>query len=587
MTNRYRTSVDDPVKVVFYGRVSTQHEQQMNAMDNQILWYDSLLKDHPNWKKVNTYWDKGISGTVAEKRPGFMKMINDAKKGLFDLIVTRETSRFARNTVDSLKYTRELADMGVEVFFYNDNIWSKETDGELRLTIMSAMSQEESRHISERVLSGQKTSREEQILYGNGNILGYNLVRGLKSKDNTYVINEEQADTVRRIFQLYLQGYGAKRIADILMQEGRRTATGLYRWTVTNVIKTIKNKTYAGYICYNKSKTKSYLNHNRVNITDMDEHEYIKADFPAIIDEQTFNKAQEIRCSKISNAGKHGRNAPVDKWLKKLRCECGYTFKKYKWRENKNGDKFYGYTCYNQVNNRSKSYYIKNGLPTEGRCRVASWCDWKLEFAFKAIMERFWKNPVDTVNVLMDKISDNYEVVKTECDIATEKLEREKERLQARLDTLLDMRLDGSVDKKSFDVKHEQLSSRLEEITLELESASMKPTTEQVARNISDEITVIREYLEDACDFNAKNISEDLIDVMIERITPTEEGVTRWYLRTKPDKLRIKFDENSFVKYDEIVLKFDEAREYRKSQGNFLRKSQWKDIKIEVYIEIE
>ena len=156
VSNKYRTSQDDKVRVCFYGRVSTQHEAQMNALENQMQWYESILSDHPNWEKINVYVDRGITGTQAKKRQGFMSMIEDASKGMFDLICTREVSRFARNTLDSLNYTRELKKMGVEVFFYNDNIWSCENDGELRLTIMSAMSQEESRHISDRVLAGQR-----------------------------------------------------------------------------------------------------------------------------------------------------------------------------------------------------------------------------------------------------------------------------------------------------------------------------------------------------------------------------------------------------------------------------------------------
>ena len=158
VSNRYRTNQNDKVRVCFYGRVSTQHEAQINALDNQLQWYESVLKDHPNWEKVKVYVDKGISGTQAKKRHGFMQMIEDASKGMFDLVCTREVSRFARNTLDSLDYTRRLKNMGVEVFFYNDNIWSCESDGELRLTIMSAMSQEESKHISDRVLAGHKTS---------------------------------------------------------------------------------------------------------------------------------------------------------------------------------------------------------------------------------------------------------------------------------------------------------------------------------------------------------------------------------------------------------------------------------------------
>lgn len=282
VSNKYRNSTYDKVKAAFYGRVSTQHEAQINALDNQLKWYDSILTDHPSWEKAAVYCDRGISGTQADKRPGFMQMISDAKEGKFDLICTREVSRFARNTLDSLNYTRILKNMGVEVFFYNDNIWSCESDGELRLTIMSAMSQEESRHISGRVLAGQSTSRKNGVLYGNGNILGYNLIRGAKSCDNTYEINEEEAETVRMIYDLYLKGYGVKTIAGKMIELNRRKSSGSIKWKDCDVLRILSNKTYAGYICYNKSYTVSFLDHRRVNIKDKNQYEYIKGIFPPI-----------------------------------------------------------------------------------------------------------------------------------------------------------------------------------------------------------------------------------------------------------------------------------------------------------------
>lgn len=213
----------------------------MNALENQMQWYDSILSDHPNWEKINVYVDRGITGTQAKKRQGFMKMIEDASKGMFDLICTREVSRFARNTLDSLNYTRELKKMGVEVFFYNDNIWSCENDGELRLTIMSAMSQEESRHISDRVLAGQSISRQKGVLYGNGNILGYRLVRGKTSSENTYEIVEEDAETVRMIYDFYLDGMGAKAIAAKMQALHRETARSGCKWDATKVLRILDN----------------------------------------------------------------------------------------------------------------------------------------------------------------------------------------------------------------------------------------------------------------------------------------------------------------------------------------------------------
>ncbi|MBR2315813.1 MAG: recombinase family protein, partial [Clostridia bacterium] len=160
-------------RVVIYARVSTEHEAQISALENQLDWYEPILAARPEWELVGRYIDEGITGTSAEKRPQFMKMIRDAKQKNFDMIITREVSRFARNTVDTLQYTRDLKAKGVEVFFINDNIKTFDGDGELRLTIMATLAQDESRKTSVRVKSGQQTSMNNGTFYGNGNILGY------------------------------------------------------------------------------------------------------------------------------------------------------------------------------------------------------------------------------------------------------------------------------------------------------------------------------------------------------------------------------------------------------------------------------
>ncbi|MDE7089556.1 MAG: recombinase family protein [Prevotella sp.] len=207
-TNIYMGSRDRARKVVFYGRVSTEHEAQLAALENQLQWYDDQTKYHTNWTVLRKYIDEGITGTQAKKRPSFMQMIADAKEKQFDLIVTREVCRFARNTVDTLVVTRELKNIGVEVYFVEDNIWTMDGDGELRLSLMATLAQEESRKTSERVRAGQKISRDNGVLYGNGNILGYDRV------GETYIINEEQAETVRIIYDLYLRGYGFQKIVN-------------------------------------------------------------------------------------------------------------------------------------------------------------------------------------------------------------------------------------------------------------------------------------------------------------------------------------------------------------------------------------
>ena len=153
-------------KVAFYGRVSTEHEAQTYALSNQMQWYEELKKSYPNWIIIERYVDDGITGTQAKKRSEFMRMIDDAKLGKFDLIVTQEVSRFARNTIDCLEVTRQLKNYGVEVFFVQEGIWTMENEGEMILTIRAMVAQEESRKMSERIKAGQAISRKTAFYTG-------------------------------------------------------------------------------------------------------------------------------------------------------------------------------------------------------------------------------------------------------------------------------------------------------------------------------------------------------------------------------------------------------------------------------------
>ena len=588
VSNKYRTSQNDKVRVVFYGRVSTQHEAQVNALDNQLQWYESVLKDHPNWEKVNVYVDKGVTGTQAKRRHGFMQMMEDAKKGMFDLICTREVSRFARNTVDSLAYTRELQDMGVEVFFYNDNIWSCESDGELRLTIMSAMAQDESKHTSIRVLAGQKTSREKGVLYGNGNILGYRLVKGKTSVENTYEIIEDEAETVRMIFDMYVSGLGVKAIKGRLLALNRKKSNGGYKWHESYISRVLDNKTYAGYIGYNKSYTKNFLEHSRVTNRDKTQYVYVKGNFPPIISEETWNKVQVIKRQKVIKYQNRSNGKPMahDKWVKHLICECGKTYKRYKWRTNQSGEECYGYTCRNQVENRKRSFREDVGLDGTGFCEIPSICEWKFDFMLKAILQRMWQNPTETIGNLVQDIQDNFvaEAVATTSANETEKLKRELDRLSARKNNLIEMRLDNLIQNEEYESKNAQISERIKAIEQEL-SMNQEDVDVDSEVDVGQVIEDIKTFLDDVCDLSQKQVSKEIVEALVERITPTEAGIFKWYI--KNEDVGDEFDETQYVLCDRFTLTFEEAKQYRKTFGNFIRAKQWRDINVEVYIKKE
>ena len=292
-----------------------------------------MLQQHPNWELVGTYVDQGITGTAAKKRPQFMKMIEDAKRRRFDMIITREVSRFARNTVDTLQYTRMLKEKGVEVYFINDNIRTFEGDGELRLTIMATLAQEESRKMSIRVKAGQKTAMEKGVLFGNGNILGSERV------GRDLVINPEQAETVRMIFDMYLAGMTYQEIASEMERLHRLTATGKENWHTGTIKQTLSNSFYCGIITYRKEYVPDYLKQVKiVNFGDVPKITVQGKHMPIVTVEE-YETVQKIRASRRIDGDaetecKHSMGTvkrPVTVWTALMQCECGGKMYHRKW----------------------------------------------------------------------------------------------------------------------------------------------------------------------------------------------------------------------------------------------------------------
>lgn len=513
-------------KVAIYGRVSTEHEAQLSALENQLQWYDDQVRYHPNWTVYDRYIDEGITGTQAKKRPAFLRMLDDARKGKFDLIVTREVCRFARNVVDTLVVTRELKGIGVEVYFIDDNIWTMDGDGELRLSLMATLAQEESRKTSERVKAGQKISRDNGVLYGNGNILGYDRV------GDTYVINEEQAETVRMIFDLYLQGYGSMKIAKILTERKRKTASGLIKWSVSNIMRAIKNATYTGTKCYNKSRSNNFLEQKRINNLDMSTYEYVEGDFPAIVSQEIWDKAQAIRESRVKPAlvtaekTTHSKRDSRDIWVNKLRCSCGSSYRKNKWHTKLDGKTSYGYQCYNQLNNGIKRKRAEIGLDTEGYCDSRMITDWKLDFMAKALLEHLWQERKESVLIALDLIRCYYKEERaTENKSDAVSIQARIDKANSRLTNLIAMRADGEISKDEYQSMRSPIDAEIKELQKALNDT---PTEKCSPRGL--DLEGIRSTLNSLIDFSGSTISHDVVNKFVYMVTPTSDTTFDWYV---------------------------------------------------------
>ena len=245
---RTKSIYDIPLRVTYYARVSSESDEQLNSLGNQISYYDDLIKRNKNWTFVPGYIDEGISGISTRKRENFNRMIEDAAQDLFDLVITKEISRFARNTLDSIQFTRQLLSCGVGVFFQNDNINTFDEDSELRLSIMSSIAQDELRKLSSRIKFGHQQAIKDGVVLGNSRIFGYTKHSG------RLVIDEEEATMVRDLFALYATNhYSMKQIEQILWDRGYRNHNGK-KISHTTMSGMISNPKYKGYYAGNKYK---------------------------------------------------------------------------------------------------------------------------------------------------------------------------------------------------------------------------------------------------------------------------------------------------------------------------------------------
>lgn len=304
--NQERKKIFSLKRVAAYCRVSTDHEDQANSFASQQRYFKQYIERNPDWQLYEIFADEGISGTSTKKRQAFNRMITCAKNGEFHLILTKEISRFARNTLDSIYYTRELKKHGVGVLFLNDNINTLDSDSELRLAILSSIAQEESRKTSERVKWGQKRQMEQGVVFGRS-MLGYDV------KNGTMSVNEEGAKVVRLIFHKFVtEGKGTHTIARELLKEGIYPMHAK-EWQNTVILRILRNEKYCGDLVQKKTYTPDFLSHEKKYNRGQEEFVIIKHHHEPIISRALFEKANRILDEKsFSQKGKTRQSSKTD-----------------------------------------------------------------------------------------------------------------------------------------------------------------------------------------------------------------------------------------------------------------------------------
>ena len=304
-------------KVAGYARVSTDHEDQENSYEAQVSYYTDYIKSRDDWEFVSVYADEGISGCNTKGREGFNTMIEDALAGKIQLIVTKSVSRFARNTVDSLTTIRKLKDNGIEVYFEKEAIWTFDGKGELLLTIMSSLAQEESRSISENVTWGhRKNFADGKVMVPFGRFLGYE-----RGENGTLTVNKEQAVIVKLIYELFLDGYSPYKVAQILTEKGIPTPGGKKVWGKACVESILTNEKYKGDALLQKVFTTDFLTKKKKKNEGEVPQYYVTGNHEAIIDPKVFEQVQAEMARRKSEKGRYSGTGP---FASKIKCgECG------------------------------------------------------------------------------------------------------------------------------------------------------------------------------------------------------------------------------------------------------------------------
>ena len=573
------------MRVAVYARVSTEHEAQINALENQLEWYKIECSRHSDWEIVEVYVDQGITGTQAQKRPEFLRMMEDAKKDKFDLIITREVSRFARNTVDALSYTRQMKAMGVDVLFINDGINTAADDGELRLSLMSSMAQDESRKISERVKAGQKISRERHILYGNGNILGF------RRENGTYVPEPEQAETVRLIFQMYSSGeVGLQKIVAELYRLGRLDAGGHVSWDASKVSRVLHNATYKGCICYNKSHSDGYLTQKRIKNLDESSYIYVKGDFEPLVSEEMWERCQQILASRSArvideNGKKHKymRNTPKSIWTAKLRCNCGAGFIQFKWRVNRDGAVIHGFQCYRRTRRPSISYLQEHGLDLSISCQIKAISEWKLDLMAAKVFEHLTFDKGKTVKEVYKILSRCMAEEKTVRISRKAMLEKSIAKQRERLDKYIDLCADGIITKQELMERRKGLDNQIADLQSQYESVEQEDE-----RSGTLDMNLIAQKLDEWQKVSRNDVDRELINSCVAQITPLTNEEFRWALDFQMSEVRARntaaYTMDGFVEMARFSISFEEAKAFKTSRNQGIRKNEWQDLTVVVGI---
>ena len=491
-----KTIFDLPLKVAYYARVSTDKEEQLHSLDNQVTYFKKYIQSNKNWQYIDGYIDEGITGTSSKKRENFMRMIEDGKNKKFDLIVTKEVSRFSRDTIDSLLYTRKLLEYDVCVYFTSDNIITASNDGELRLTIMSSMAQDEVRKLSERTKFGFKRSIEKGRVLGTDNIWGY------KKDDGKLVIDEDESKVVKEIFEVYAndEKIGLKNLSLYLKDKGmiNRNGNPIHQNTLKKII---QNPKYKGFYTGGLSTVVDYRSKKR-NFNNPSEWKVYEDNLavPPIVSKELWEKANRKLLERSKSASMYQKHQTKYALSGKIYCEkhkCGFV-RKVKHYKTK-GD-IVRWICQDHNNTGRKN------CPTS--------------FVLEQDVYRILLNVFKSYEKYKDEITQellsfyNEILYKQENNSKEIELQNEIDNLLSKKEKLLDLALDSILSKEDLKAKNVIIENQITDLKAKLQEIQKQSIKK---KNQKQYLNVLKESILKNLDVNQSNL-ENYIEKFLDKI---------------------------------------------------------------------
>ena len=472
------------LRVTYYVRVSTDNVLQINSLNNQIEYFYEMIKNNSNWEYIDGYIDEGISGTTDYKRDNFMKMIEDAKNDKFDLIITKEISRFSRNTLDSIKYTRKLLSYGVCVLFLNDNINTALPDSELRLTIMASLAQDEVRRLSERVKFGMHRSIKDGTILGNNSLYGYNKV------NNKLVIVIEEAEVIKKIFNMYaIDKKSINYIKKYLISKNIKTKQGKY-FCVSTITRILRNPKYKGYYCGNKSEVIDYMT-KKIKHYDKDEWTCYEDNLkiPPIVEPELWelaNKRLDAR-NKTFGIDYKDKSMYKNRYLlsAKMYCNC------------------HNELYHRKISNNSiywmSSIYLKNGKKS---CISPIIKDEEIMNIFSDI--------INNIDIDKYKIINTLNLLYNTKDNFKNKITKEIDKFKVKKDNVIKLYIDNQIDDTDYKKYIDLYNSKINLLTLELSNINL-----DAYNNKDEDLDIL---------FNSTTVRNKIIELLLNKITISKDN---------------------------------------------------------------